>query len=170
MRFLVPVAAALSMAACSGASEQTSETPPPTEQAAAESTPSEAPAAETPAPEEAPAKEEVDLAAVEDLNTLFTVSANVDKAQVAGIIGQRKPDIYDCYSKALEKSPGLAGRVLMKITATSSGDVASAIVQKSTIQNAALQQCMTTRIRKWKLPNDNSGGLIVVQYAFQLPP
>lgn len=163
--------AALALAGCSGPAEEKKPDETPVEKPAedgmtSDSTEETGEATE----EEAPAPAAIDLDAVEDLETLFEVSGNVDKDQVAGIIGQKKPDVYKCYSDALAANPGMAGRVYVQITTTPDGGVASALVKQTTLKKPSVEQCMVGAIRNWEFPNDPSGGLVVIKYAFQLPP
>lgn len=164
------VIVALLVAGCSGSSEDAKPDNTPTEQASRDEPTSEAPAPTAPEPERPEAAPTIDLDAVEDLDTLFSVTGNVEREQVAGIIGQRKPDIYKCYSDALDANPGMSGRVLVQITSTADGGVASSLIKQSTLKKPTVEQCMVRAIRTWKFPNDPSGGLVVVKYAFQLPP
>ena len=163
--------AALLIAACSGASEEKKADTAPTDGVATESKDgAETPPDEPEEPDAAPVAAAIDLDAVEDLETLFEVSGNVSRDQVAGIIGQNKPDVHQCYADALAANPGMTGRVYVQITATANGSVATAMMKQTTLKKPAVEQCMLTRIRGWKFPNDDSGGLTVIKYAFQLPP
>ena len=161
--------------ACSGSSEQTKDDgaaateKPAGDESAATTGDGDAPA-QGAEEEAAPAEPEVDLDAVEDLSTLFSVTGSVDHDQVQGIIGQGKDDVYKCYGDALPDNPGMTGRVLVSITATPSGDVASAIVKQTTLNKPEVERCMVTAIRDWKFPADANGGLVIIKYAFQLPP
>ncbi len=106
----------------------------------------------------------------EFFQTWFKVTGQVDPEQVRGTIGRNKDSIYECYKKELPDNPGLAGRVLMSITSNGAGQVASAIVKKSTLDNKSMETCMTSSIRDWKMPQSKDGGLVMVQYPFVLPP
>ncbi len=173
MRSLL-ICAALLAAACSGSAEDKKADAAPVEQTGTESTDtSDKPAADDEAKPEVAAEvaaPAMNLDEVEDLETLFEVKGNVDKSQVAGIIGQRKPDIHKCYGDALAANPGMTGRVLVQITTAANGSVASAMIKQTTLKKPVVEQCMVGKIRGWKFPNDNSGGLVVIKYAFQLPP
>lgn len=164
----------LATTACSGSSQEKKADAPTEQTSTTTNDDVAAPPADTTGAaveeEPAPAAAEVDLAAVEDLETLFTVSGNADKARIGGIIGQKKPDVFKCYSDALAANPGMAGRVLVQITTTPNGGVASALIKQSTLKKPAVEQCMLSKIRGWTFPHDESGGLVVIKYAFQLPP
>lgn len=161
--------------ACSGSSggekkdempaESTTETTT-TDDVAADGDTAPQPEDEAPAPAE---ETEIDLDNA-DLETLYTVSGNGDEAAIAGVIGQRKPDVYQCYQKELPNSPGLTGRVLVQITTTPTGEVATAFVKQSTLGNRAVETCMMDKIRGWRFPEDAAGGLVIITYPFQLPP
>lgn len=170
--------------ACSGPSSQTkdevtqeSTTEPTTTEGATEAPAAEGPAAEAPQPaqsataaEAGPDFADPNVEGDEFFQTWFKVTGQVEPEQVRGIVGRNKDSIYECYSAQLADHPGLAGRVLISITANGSGQVASAVVKKSTLQNKALEACMTKAIRGWKMPQSKDGGLVMVTYPFVLPP
>lgn len=170
--------------ACSGSSSQTKDdvthettTEPttaiePSEQPGTTepSTTAPQPAKSADATEAGPDFADPDAEGEEFFETWFKVTGQVDAEQVKGVIGRNKDSIYECYSQQLADHPGLAGRVLISITSNGAGQVASAVVRKSTLQNKLLEACMTKTIRGWKMPQSRDGGLVMVTYPFLLPP
>lgn len=133
-------------------------------------TPAEEPAEAAPPAETGPDFADPNIEPQVFFDTFYKVTGQVDPEQVRGVIGRNKDSIYECYKKELPNNPGLSGRVLMGITATGDGKVASAVVKKSTLGNKTLESCMTNAIRGWKMPASKDGGLVMVQYPFVLPP
>ncbi|MHB8873998.1 MAG: TonB family protein, partial [Myxococcaceae bacterium] len=71
-----------------------------------------------------------------------------------------------CYESALQRAPGLEGKVMVKFVISSAGQVVSATVSSSTVSNDALESCITTRVRTWRFPKPQGGGIVVVSYPF----
>ncbi len=173
------VALVAGTAACSSSKTETKPDQPQATETTAPAETSEDEASEAPAEAEAepdapaePAEPAVTLADADatQLEAMFVVSGSVDKEQVRGIIGQNKDSIYQCYKQVLPDHPELAGKVLVSITSSANGQVASAVIKESTIEVAELKQCMTGAIKKWKFPEPTDGGLVMTTYPFVLPP
>lgn len=60
------------------------------------------------------------------------------------------PAIKYCYERSLRQNPGLAGKVVVRITVDPDGTVSDVTVVSSTLNDEKAEQCILSRIRQWK--------------------
>jgi len=93
-----------------------------------------------------------------------------EQAMIEHTIRSHQNDVKHCYEVGLAETPALSGRVVIQITVTSSGQVAASIVQSSTLNQPAVEQCIATAARQWKFPRPSSSGTVVISCPFTLTP
>lgn len=96
------------------------------------------------------------------------VQGSLDREIIQRVIRQHRREIRNCYEQELQKNKDLAGRVLVQFTISATGSVVSAVVKESSLKNAAVENCMSTRIRRWMFPEPKGGGIVIVSYPFNL--
>lgn len=96
------------------------------------------------------------------------VQGSLDKEIIRRVVRQNRGAIKYCYEQELQKNKGLAGRVTVRFTISATGSVVSAVVSDSTLNNAAVERCMTNNIRRWVFPEPKGGGIVIVNYPFNL--
>jgi metallo-beta-lactamase class B len=69
-----------------------------------------------------------------------------------------------------ETSRYLAGRVQVQFRIAESGKVIASTVSGSTIEDAAVESCIATAVRKWQFSKPRPGGIVIVDYPFVLTP
>lgn len=97
-----------------------------------------------------------------------TGAADADRAPtaIASIIQIHLPGIENVYNSTLKKNPNLgSGKVTLKFTITSSGDVTSVETVQNTIGAPGLSNAIISRVRSWRFP-PVSGGDVTVIYPF----
>jgi TonB family protein len=99
-----------------------------------------------------------------------TVVGGLDKDVIAKIIRQHQNEIKYCYESELNKNPSLAGKVAVAFTIDPTGAVADASVTESTLGNSTAENCMLSRIRRWKFPEPKGGGVVAVTYPWLFSP
>ncbi len=98
-----------------------------------------------------------------------TVRGSLDKEIIRRIIRRHINEVRYCYQQELRKSPGLGGRVLVQFTIATSGQVASSLLQSSTLANPRAENCIVRAVRRWEFPRPH-GDTVVVSYPFVLTP
>lgn len=93
-----------------------------------------------------------------------------EQAMIEHAIRNHLDPVKRCYEDELQASPSLAGRVVIQITVTASGQVAASIVQSSTLNNSSVEQCIAIEVRTWKFPRPSGGGIAVISSPFTLKP
>lgn len=99
-----------------------------------------------------------------------TVIGGLDKDVIAKVIRRHQNEIKYCYESELNKNPSLAGKVAVAFTIDPAGAVADASVSESTLGSSPAEQCMLSRIRRWKFPEPKGGGVVNVTYPWLFSP
>lgn len=99
-----------------------------------------------------------------------TVVGGLDKDVIAKVIRRHQGEIKYCYESELNKDPSLAGKVAVAFTIDPTGAVSDANVSESTLNSSKAEQCMISRIRRWKFPEPKGGGVVSVTYPWLFSP
>ncbi|WP_426751853.1 TonB family protein [Myxococcus sp. Y35] len=99
-----------------------------------------------------------------------TVVGGLDKDVIAKVIRRHQGEIKYCYESELNKDPSLAGKVAVAFVIDPTGAVSDASVSETTLNNAAAERCMLSRIRRWKFPEPKGGGVVSVTYPWLFSP
>lgn len=89
----------------------------------------------------------------------------IDKEAVAKVINSHLHEVSSCYERALLKTPGLAGKIVLEWQITTSGSVGFAKTKSSTMQSAAVEACILTSLKAWRFPPAKGAG-VVITYPF----
>ncbi len=95
-----------------------------------------------------------------------TVIGGLDKDVIMKVIKRHQNEIKFCYEQELQKNPALAGKVAVAWTIDPSGGVSEANVSESSISNANVEGCIVQRIRRWKFPEPQGGGVVNVTFPW----
>lgn len=99
-----------------------------------------------------------------------TVVGGLDKDVIAKVIRRHQNEIKYCYESELSKDPNLAGKVAVMWTIDPSGSVADASVSETTLGNTTAENCMLSRIRRWRFPEPKGGGVVTVTFPWLFKP
>ena len=95
-----------------------------------------------------------------------TVVGGLDKDVIMKVIKRHQNEIKFCYEQELQKNPALAGKVAVAWTIDPAGAVSEATVSESSISNANVESCIVQRIRRWKFPEPDGGGIVNVTFPW----
>ncbi|MBM7117674.1 adventurous gliding motility protein GltG [Archangium primigenium] len=95
-----------------------------------------------------------------------TVSGSLDKELIRQVIQRNRGQIRFCYESLLNRFPKLGGKVAIRFTIASEGNVVTSSVAQSTAGNSELEQCVAGRVRTWSFPKPKGGGSVAVTYPF----
>jgi len=73
-----------------------------------------------------------------------------------------------CYETELVRKPDLYGRLTIQFTITPTGTVSSSAVERSSVGNRAVEQCIASAVKRWTFPQPEDGGIVLVNYPFVL--
>lgn len=97
-----------------------------------------------------------------------TVVGALSREEIERVIKRHENEILFCYKTELNKDPNLYGKVAVNFTIDGSGAIADAQVAQTTMNNNNVEQCMLSRIRRWRFPEPKGGGQVVVTYPWIL--
>lgn len=95
------------------------------------------------------------------------VEGAIEKELVHRVTRQNRRAILNCYESELRRTPDLEGEVLVRWVIAPSGDVVTAAIVTSTLDERWVEQCLTQRIRRWKFPEPEDGGIARVHSSFE---
>ena len=96
------------------------------------------------------------------------VRGSLDREIIRRVVRQHRREVKYCYEQQLQKNRELAGRVVVRFTIAATGSVVASVVKESTIKNIAVENCIASKIRRWVFPEPNGGGIVIVNYPFNL--
>jgi TonB family protein len=99
-----------------------------------------------------------------------TVQGACETSVVAKAIDRHSNEIRYCYEVELNKDPNLYGKVSVTFLIDAAGGIGDASVQQSTLNNNNVEQCMLSRIRRWRFPQPKGGGQCVINYPWIFKP
>jgi TonB family protein len=89
-------------------------------------------------------------------------ASSEDTALVKDAIGTRMTALGRCYERALLRTPGLSGKMKIRVEVGLDGRVTSAKVRRSTLRDKWLQGCVEHRVSGWRLPRLRDGSPVRV--------
>lgn len=95
-----------------------------------------------------------------------TVVGGLDKDVIMKVIKRHQNEIKFCYEQELQKNAALGGKVAVAWTIDPTGGVSEANVSESSIGNANVESCIVQRIRRWKFPEPQGGGVVNVTFPW----
>jgi len=96
------------------------------------------------------------------------VRGSLSREVIRRVIRRHINEVRFCYEQELNARPDLEGRVLVSFIISPTGAVQSATVGNSTINNARVESCIVTAVRRWTFPAPDGGGVVGVNYPFVL--
>jgi outer membrane biosynthesis protein TonB len=99
-----------------------------------------------------------------------TILGALSKEIIRRIIRRHRNEVRYCYERALNRVPGLAGKLVVKMVIGADGAVVSARTTSSTMGAPIVARCIERKIENWRFPAPKGGGMVVVNYPFLLRP
>ncbi len=95
----------------------------------------------------------------------LAVQGSIDRDAVAKVVNAHLQEVRACYERALLKDPGLAGKVVLEWSISTSGAVTMARTRSSSLSNGGVERCILSSLKTWKFPSAR-GGQVLVSYPF----
>ncbi len=93
------------------------------------------------------------------------VQGSIDREAVAKAVNSHLQEVRACYERALLKSPGLAGKVVLEWQISTAGRVVTAKTKSSSLRDGAVEGCILQSLKTWQFPLAR-GGVVIVSYPF----
>jgi TonB family protein len=94
------------------------------------------------------------------------VVGGLSRDVIMKVIKRHQNEIKFCYEQEAQKQPDLAGKVAVAFTIDPAGAVSDATVAESTLNNNNAESCMLSKVRRWKFPEPEGGGVVSVNFPW----
>ncbi len=99
------------------------------------------------------------------------VLSGLPKDVINEVVQRHRSEIRACYDAALQRNPGLRGKVVVAFNIAPNGIVQSASVKESTLGDTSLGNCIVARVKSWTFPKPEAPVVTEVSaYPFYLNP
>ncbi len=99
------------------------------------------------------------------VSTSIASQGQIDKEAVAKVINSHLAEVQRCYEAALMKTPGLAGKVVLEWSISTSGKVVSSKSKSSTLKDVSVESCILRALNNWQFP-PAKGNSVIITYPF----
>ncbi len=113
--------------------------------------------ADAPAKNEIEQKEKVKLAKI-------VVSGGVSRAAAQSVAKKNMEEIQLCYQPALQKQPGIQGKLVIKLAIDANGQVTQVSIVANPYNGQALAACLAQKLKQWRFTNVRSPGEATITY------
>lgn len=96
-----------------------------------------------------------------------TVGPSLSKEAIRRVVRAHRSDLRRCHEALLAREPDAEGRVVVEFRIPPGGRVRQARVTESDL-DAETRRCIVAALRRWRFPDLNTGGVVVVRYPFVL--
>jgi len=94
----------------------------------------------------------------------ISVGAGLSKEEIDRVVKAHKNELEFCLQQALQRNPGLAGKLAFAWTILNGGVVAKVRSQANSTGDNGISECFARRIQQWKFPSPPSGASAEVEY------
>jgi hypothetical protein len=91
---------------------------------------------------------------------------SLEKTMIRRVIQSHLDEVRTCYERRLTATYSPEGRVIVQFTIANDGTVVAAVVESSTVDDAAMTKCIVQLPRTWRYPRPCGGGIVIVSYPF----
>lgn len=98
------------------------------------------------------------------------VPADYDPNVVRRVVRFNLPRVRWCYERALAAAPDLTGRIELRLSITSTGDVEDSAVELGKLDAPELAECIVSGTSKWRFPKHDHDGPVSIRYPIVLDP
>jgi pSer/pThr/pTyr-binding forkhead associated (FHA) protein/outer membrane biosynthesis protein TonB len=99
------------------------------------------------------------------------VLSGLPKDVIHAVVSRHRSEIRACYDAALQRNPGLKGKVVIYFNISPEGIVQSAGVKESTLADSGLHGCIVARVKSWQFPKPEAPVVTEVSaYPFFMNP
>ncbi len=99
------------------------------------------------------------------VSTSIASQGQIDKEAVAKVINSHLAEVQRCYEAALMRTPGLAGKVVLEWSISTSGKVISSKSKSSSLKDVSVEACILRALNNWQFP-PAKGNSVIITYPF----
>lgn len=97
----------------------------------------------------------------------FEIRGGLSSEVIWGIVNEHQIELRYCYEIQLLKAPQLEGDLMTIWTIDSEGRMASIAYESESLGSTDLIPCIDSKMKNWKFPKPEGGGLVNVRYPFK---
>lgn len=75
-----------------------------------------------------------------------------------------------CYERELRRTPGLRGKVVVKLTVDKDGKATAVKIEADTLKSEAVTACLKARVKRLRFPKPQGGGKVIITYPILFSP
>ncbi|MBL8953654.1 MAG: AgmX/PglI C-terminal domain-containing protein [Myxococcaceae bacterium] len=90
--------------------------------------------------------------AVDRARPLNVGASSLSRDEISKVINAHLSDVQGCYERAMARSGGFGGRMMLEWRIAPAGDVTVARIKQTDVKNAAFGSCVLERLKTWKFP------------------
>lgn len=98
------------------------------------------------------------------------LEGGLSRYAINATIAKYLSQVRRCYESQLNKQPGLEGLVTVSFQINGTGMLNFSKVKNTTLRNATVEKCITTKMMSWKFPKPKGGVNVNINYPFMLRP
>lgn len=98
------------------------------------------------------------------------IDQGLDRSQIQATIMRYLSQVRACYEEGLKRNQGLIGQVTMNFEVNGGGNLNFARVQRSSLNDRPVEDCISQKMMNWKFPQPRGGVNVKVSYPFMLRP
>lgn len=99
----------------------------------------------------------------------FDSKGSINAKAVGAAFTRHRTLLQNCYERGLKRNPSLRGKVGLTVNIKRDGRVGFVRVSKNTLRDPAVITCMTKRVKRFKFPSPEGGGVTVAK-TFSFTP
>ena len=97
-----------------------------------------------------------------------TVSGLLSPEAIRRVVLRNLGQVAHCHEQGLAQNPNLEGRVVVRFIIGGEGTVLGSNVAESSVAVPSVAQCIANAVRRWQFPSPEGGGIVTVNYPFNL--
>jgi Ca-activated chloride channel family protein len=97
-----------------------------------------------------------------------SVSGSLDEEVIRRVVRRHINEIRFCYTQALASDPDLSGTIVVEFVIDPAGEVISASVASTTLDDADVPKCIVEAFERWTFPAPEDGGKVEAIHRFTL--
>lgn len=94
----------------------------------------------------------------------------LSQEQIAATITEHTFEVRSCYEWRLESNPALSGTLKVGWHVLADGSTADVHFEDSTLNDPKTEDCVIARVKGWRFPRPQGGGMVAVSFPWVLRP
>jgi hypothetical protein len=97
-----------------------------------------------------------------------TVTGLLSPEAIRRVVLRNLGQVAHCHEQGLAQNPNLEGRVVVRFIIGGNGAVMGSSVADSSVAVPSVATCIANAVRRWQFPSPEGGGIVTVNYPFNL--